>query len=495
MITQPRRALGAGHCRTTGVMLVVVIALAALSGCRSYRESPLALDTHRAQFDARLAAQEPMQAFASRLARQRAGVPEKFDPLDGISPAEGEVLALFYNADLRTARARVGVALAGYEHAGLWEDPEFGFDGAEILSPGGPFEYGLTLGVTLPVSGRLAVEKDRAGAAYEAELRRLVDAEWTVRAQVRSAWAVWTVAEERVRLLRDIAAQAAQAGSVADELEAAGELSRIEARLLRMQLIETRTESAAAEAEAARARLALLGLLGLPPDAAAELLPGIPGVEPVLSGDAVGVLIEQNTLLAVRRAEYRAAEETLRLEIRKQYPDISIGGGYGSEDNDDRLLLGLSIPVPVFNANRAGIARADALRDAARTDAETTFERLTRDLYAARVELAATREQAEAFAAELVPMLDAQSADLRRLIALGEFDSFVMLETLTRSYQAKSRLLDLRLAQHNAAVEIVRLLGPDGYAEPAPVASDEPPAVPSGARHEQATTPPDGASK
>ena len=87
------------------------------------------------------------------------------------------------------------------------------------------------------------------------------------------------------------------------------------------------------------ARIRLLGLLGLSPDAPVELIPAFSGVR---DGDielSVDRLIEANTLLAVRRAEYQVAEESLRLEIREQYPDITLGTGFGSEDGDDRLQI------------------------------------------------------------------------------------------------------------------------------------------------------------
>lgn len=445
------------------------VALLTLVGCQSYERVPLDLADHRAAFDTRLDTTEPISRFVDRLAEQGHAVPGRFDPSDGLSVAEGEVLALFYNADLRIARLDAGVALATFETAGLWEDPQFGFDGAEILSPAGPFEYGLTLSLTIPVSGRLGIEKDRAGAAYEAELRRIVDAEWSTRAAVRSAWASWSVASERLRLLLEVIGQVERVAEITDRLESAGELTRVEARLLRAELVQTRADVAQATLDEARARIALLGLMGLAPDAAVDLLPTIQPVLPTTHSDTIDRLIEANTLLAVRRAEYLVAEETLRLEVRKQYPDITIGSGFGSEDGDDRLLLGVSLPIPVLNANRAGIAEARARRQVARVSAETTFEQLSRELTLSRAAYDAARMQRTAFERELVPMLDEQSAEVEQLINLGEVNTLLLLETVTRRFDAKSRLLDLRLAEIAAAVEIARLLGPDHTESPVPV--------------------------
>tara|TARA_R110002072_G_scaffold101703_1_gene224003 strand:- start:6892 stop:8385 length:1494 start_codon:yes stop_codon:yes gene_type:complete len=445
------------------------ITLLTLTGCQSYERRPLDLAEHRAVYDARLDTTEPISRFIDRLTEQGQAVPDRFDPSDGLSVAEGEVIALFYNPELRIARLDAGVTLANFETAGLWEDPQFGFDGAEILSPAGPFEYGLTLSLTIPVSGRLGVEKDRAGAAYEAELRRIVDAEWSTRSAVRSAWASWSAASERLTLLLEVTGQVERVAEITDQLESAGELTRVEARLLRAELVQTRADVAQAKLGVARSRIELLGLLGLAPDTVVDLIPTLHPVLPIDVGDTIERLIEANTLLAVQRAEYQVAEETLRLEVRKQYPDITIGTGFGSEDNDDRLLLGVSIPIPVFNANRAGIAEARARRQVAGVAAETTFEQLSRELAISREVYYAVQTQREAFERELVPMLDEQSAEVEQLIDLGEVNTLLLLETVTRRFEAKSRLLDLRLAEITAAVEIARLLGPDQTESPVPV--------------------------
>lgn len=285
--------------------IVAAAAGGLLGGCQSYERAPLDLTSHRDTIESRLDAAESINAFLNRLDESGGDTPDGFDPSDGLSSAEGEVLALFYNADLRLARLAAGVALADYETAGLWEDPEFGFDGAEILSPSGPFEYGLALNFTVPISGRLGVAKDRAGASYEAELRRIVDAEWSMRARVRSAWAAWTVADERVRLLRDVIGQVERIGSITDRLEEAGELTRIEARLIRAELVQTRGRLAQAEFAASQARVDLLGLLGLPPSIEIELIPALSPSESVSFTDELHRLIEANTSLAVRRAEYQ----------------------------------------------------------------------------------------------------------------------------------------------------------------------------------------------
>jgi cobalt-zinc-cadmium efflux system outer membrane protein len=159
----------------------------------------------------------------------------------------------------------------------------------------------------------------------------------------------------------------------------------------------------------------------------------------------------------------------VRLEIRKQYPDITIGSGYGSEDNDDRLLLGFSIPIPILNANRAGIAEARAEREVVRAAAETTFERLCREIALAQAELDAATTQRQRYESEIVPMLDDEATEVEEIARLGEVDTLLLLTTVQAQFDGKSRLLELRRLELDASVTITQLLGPDTPVEPAPV--------------------------
>lgn len=431
--------------------LPAIGALAFLAGCQQYQPVPLDLSAHRDAVDARITSFESLGQSSS-------GVPDRFSLDDGLSPAEGEALALFYNADLRLLRLEAGVARADADHAGLWQDPTLGFDAAEVLASGGGFEHATVLGLTIPVSGRLGAEREAAEARHDAALIRVVDAEWATRAEVRSAWARWSAAADRLDLLGTIGDRVGGLVDLADRLEEAGELTAAEARLIRAERVTNRARLAAATRSEAIQRIELLGLLGLAPDAAVTLNRGYP-TPPIPDGNASELLIRRNLELAARRAEYRSAEHALRAQIRAQFPDITLGGGYGYED-DDRLILGVSIPIPILNANRGGIAHARAERDVARAAAETSFERISRDHAAALATLGAVGAQRRAFESELIPMLEAQTQEIDRLAGLGEIDTLLLLETVTRAGEAADELLDLRVAEVEAINAIVRLLGP-----------------------------------
>ena len=71
----------------------------------------------------------------------------------------------------------------------------------------------------------------------------------------------------------------------------------------------------------------------------------------------------QHPALKASLAEHDTSEAELKLEIRKQYPELEIGPGFEEEDEDSKVSLELGIRLPLWNRNREGIARAYAERD------------------------------------------------------------------------------------------------------------------------------------
>jgi outer membrane protein TolC len=437
-------------------------------GCQSYEPSPLDIGSYRNSLETRLIDVEPVSSFARRLSVDNLA-PTEFSMRDGITSSEGEVIALFYNPELRISRLEAGAALADYETAGLWKDPVFGFDGAEISSPSAPFQFGVMGNLTIPISGRLKVEKARAGIKYEAQLRELVDAEWNLRAELRSRWAHWTAASMQVELINDVIKQLERINQIANTLIEAGEINRVEHRILQVELANYEVEATEATLTLFQEEIELLELMGLPPEGATLLLQEFPSIELAIVEDETARLIDANTELAILFVKYQTAEETLRLEIKKQYPDIVIGSGYGSEFNDHRVLFGLSIPLSIWNRNQAGIANAQAMREVARAEAETTFARLFRELALANTTLLVKQTQHTYFEDEIVPMLQEQTRDIEKIVELGEVDTFILLETVTRQHEAKRRLLELQVAELDAAITVQRILGPEYQLNPSPI--------------------------
>lgn len=447
-----------------------MLILVCIGACRSYEPRPLDVAAMREEWLARSPGAEGVRQFADRLSIAE-NVPERFDASDGLTLREGEAVALVFNRQLRVARLEAGVTRASAAHAGAWDDPVIGVDLERIVrSVPDPWVVAGTLGLTLPISGRLAAERARAGAALGAELTRLGALEQGTRTALRERWIEWSAQCTRARLADELAAELQEIADLARRQEEGGVVSRIDARVFRVEVAVARADAIAGRARRRELELQLRDLMGLAPDAPVELVEtiGFDGrsIEP---GAMRAALESGNAELAAARAEYEVAERTLRLEIRKQYPDLTVGPGFGSDQGDERVLLGLSLPLPLWNANRRGIAEADAAREAARGRYEEVYERLGSRLAVAQMRYEAGRTLLRVIESEVVPLADEQEAEIRRVAGLGRVDPLLMLQAIKARFEAKVRLVEARAAAAVGAILVEELVG-----FPAPVAIEPP---------------------
>lgn len=428
-----------------------------LTGCQSYQSKPLDLAAHDEAWRLRSIEDEPVRAFAVRLAEAEPSV--VFDTADGLSVSEAEIVALVYNPGLRRARLSAGVAAATAEHAGLWQYPQLTVDFLTVTeSVSNPFLITPGLAFTIPISGRLEAEKERADVAFRAALTRVAEQEWATRISVREAWIRWSSSRLKADATQGLLSAIEQLVRSTQRLADAGEMRSTESALFAIEQAQLRRALRQYQGISAAAEQEIRTLMGVSPGAPLEL---IPSLDPSTDGDmSAESLASTNLTLARLRDEYEVAERTLYREIREQYPDLTIGPLAEFDRGDTLLGVSVSLPIPILNANKQGIAQADAQREAARAAFETEYETLIGRIEAASVRLDSLRGQRELLEAEIVPLTDRQLADARRLIGLGESSGLVLLESISRVGEAQIMLVDTRAAEALAEVELASLIGP-----------------------------------
>jgi outer membrane protein, heavy metal efflux system len=441
---------------------LLLTGLIALGGCQRYTARPLNLEAHRAAWAERSAAGDDVTAFARELVgsgRQ----PEAYDPSDGISLAEAEVIALFFNPELRLARERAKLAKATAENAGLWEDPVLSVDALHVVeSVAEPWILATSLTFTVPVSGRLEKERSKADAEQRLALQSVAAQEWALVIRLRSAWLFWSAMKLRASLTAEVLRQLDSLADITGRLETAGEIPRLESRLFRIERASQSSSLLSLQAQVEELELGVKALMGLVPNAPLDLHPSVVISTPEGTPDERPLLLEtMNPTLAAHRAAYEVAEQALQLELRRQYPDLGIGPAYGNEDGNSRVGLGLVLPIPLLNRNRRGIAEALAQRDLRRVTFEAEYEQLVGDLARAELRLEYAQKIRAELETSLVPLVDEQVQDAQRLAKLGELNTLLQLESLVRAQEAKLKLIDARLAEADAANGVRALLGPE----------------------------------
>ncbi|MCC7240872.1 MAG: TolC family protein [Acidobacteria bacterium] len=308
-----------------------------------------------------------------------------------LSLQEAVTLAVERNPAMVAARAGVDAAEGDRLAASRRPNPALSIDSAgyptfESVRPGywGGQEFTVRFDQELETSGRRRLRTVVAEAGRATAQLVVEDRARQVGRDVRIAYLTAVLAE----------ADRTVAQTSLDEIDRVialnrarlqqGEISGAELRRLQVERLRFVEDVFAGDLALKNARSALLALLSAPRlDQPLELTDGLkaPAGRDTLGAAPVDVterprLLERALdlrpdLLAARR-EQAQAETSTRLQRALRTPNITVGGGYQNNFGSDGVVVGVTLPLPFFNRNQGGIARADAERRAADARADAT---------------------------------------------------------------------------------------------------------------------------
>ncbi|MDP1570134.1 MAG: TolC family protein [Vicinamibacterales bacterium] len=316
-------------------------------------------------------------------------------PPSSLTLAQAVEAARAHSGARAAAAARTDGALQAASTAGRWPNPsvELRSENWGSGAPGGlPADAFVVLTQPLELGGKRAARRglaDRAadearaaetgvGASADlAVIRRFVEAV-TARDQAR---ALAGQAQEVAELVR-ILARRVDAGTVPE-----ADLRTLEVEHTRIDL-----DRMTAELRGLRALADLSAWLGPDAPASLEALVAPPAPAPPAEAVAPHVLDHRPDIQAAR-ARVAAADQAVRLERARAIPDLHLSGGVKRTSGYETGVVALTMPLPLFDRNRAAIAVSDGLARAAALDLAFA-ERL------ATAEIAATRLAADRLASE-----------------------------------------------------------------------------------------------
>ncbi|MEE2753967.1 MAG: TolC family protein, partial [Candidatus Latescibacterota bacterium] len=299
--------------------------------------------------------------------------------------------------------------------------------------------------------------KALAEAALQTQLDRVAEMEWKVRRDLRDAWVSWSAKRLKIDQAQAIIEQLNLIVESTSLLSKTGEMPETEASLFLIEREARKAESNQLEAGVAEDFQRLKALVGLSPDAPIDPVPSVSGVpEP----NEKEVPDNNNPTLNRLRSQYETAERAFITEVRKQYPDLTIGPQAETEEGQSRIGFIGMIPIPILNANRQGIAEANAARETARVVFETEYQRVLGRIAQLRARLKGIHDQLRTIQDNLAPLVDRQITNAHLLLKIGESNSLVLLQSLISAYEVKIMLIDLQLENSLTNNEIRFLLGP-----------------------------------
>lgn len=339
--------------------------------------------------------------------------------------------------------------------AGWWEDPAFNIDALRVLSGGAhPWILGSGLSFTLPLNGVPGIEKKAAQAYAGADALAVTVAERGLIAEVDRLW-LGCLTDQRCASAQHAYKERLQAREKqVRALIEAGELPNAEGDRIAQERVRLDLDCACCGAETVARRQAFLRVIGLHPSVSVEWADGEEasaafGDPPVSDLDLV-----RHPRVQEKLARFAAGEEALRAEIRKQYPDLSVGPLYEKEDGGGRLGASLGFRLPFWNRNRKGIAEAEGGRDAARLAAVNEWRGLVAEWREAQRLFQAAEAKEQGIREIQLPEAEAAAERTGRLFKQGEAGVLAVLAAEETVYNVREALIEAQRALGEARIRL-----------------------------------------
>ncbi len=388
------------------------------------------------------------------------------EPTGAISLREALALALVKNPDLAAFSWEVRAREARTLQAGLLPNPGLSVL-VEDVGGSGDFHGAQQAQTTIQLSQLIELGGKRAARMRATSLTRdLAGWDYEVRrietlTQVSQAFTETLAAQQRLLLAEELVGLAEEVARTVSERVKAGKVSPIEETKANIALSSVRIERERARLalEAARKRLATTwGSTTLRFD---RVEGDLDVVAPLPRLERLVERLARNPALARWAVEMAQRQAVVQVERANAIPDITVSGAFRriNETDDNALVFGVSIPLPLFNRNQGAILEARHRLAKAEAERRAVEVRVTSALADAYKALATAHAEAVALKANVLPGAQSAFEGINEGYRLGKFGYLDVLDAQRTLFDARARYLQAVAAYHTAVAEVERLVG------------------------------------
>jgi len=413
-------------------------------------------------------------AFASPLADDHTTLPanpQGFGPRT-LTLNDALALAGTDNPELAAVRFDVVASAADAEQSARFVNPELalevenfagrdsqrGFDAAEVT---------LRLEQRLELGGQRGQRRavGRAAHAVALQQQNLVRAQ--IHLQTVEAFIALLAAQQQQLLAEEQLQTTRKIGESIQAKIDSGKSPTIDAIRFQPLLSEARLERDRITGAVTIARQALAAVLGL--DATARIV-AQGALDQLPEPPVTQSVADTPELMLAAAAREQAAAELAGAKLQS-IPDLTLGVGVRrfEESGDTALVAGMSLPLPLFDRNRGGIAAAAARLEQARQLEQSSRLRSATIIARADADLRNTLGEARALQDELLPAAEQTFAAIDYGYRAGKYGLLELLDARQQLTGLRSRLLATQVACHVAAARLNSLLGRISLAEGSPL--------------------------
>lgn len=313
----------------------------------------------------------------------------------------------------------------------------------------------------IELGDKRAIRMLAADARYDAASVSLEVKKSEIQANVSVAFYEVLAAQERLRLAQSSLDVAKQAREAVSKRVQAGKISPVEETKSRVAEASVKIEANRASSILTSARKRLTGLWGnpLPRFQIAEgQVEDIPEAMPL---DNLTAMLDSSPNIQRAKLEISTRQALANIENSKRTPDltVSVGAKRNEELGLNQAVLGVSIPIPVFDRNQGNLQEALSRTDKAKD--ELTALRIQQETLLAEAyeRLTSARQSVETLKLDILPGAQSAFDAATKGFEFGKFGFLDVLDAQRTLVQAKSQYIDALLEANQAMSDIERILG------------------------------------
>lgn len=381
------------------------------------------------------------------------------EPPDPLTLQAALDLAMRANVGLSAARYEVQAVEAAVVQAGVRLNPALGFEVEDTRRE--TRETTVLFSQPIELGGKRAARIGAAERGRDAAVAELTAKQADLRAEVATAFFDVLTAQERLRLAQDAAELAQRATAATSKRVIAGKVSPVEETKARVAESGVRLElfQAKSRLQSARRKLSTHWGNARPRFERAvgqlDLLPGRPELS------RLSERLGQAPTLLQARAELDRRLALAQVERSRRTPDVTLNLGVkrSEELGRNQAIVGVSVPLPLFDNNRGNVTESLRRIDKARDEVAAAEIRLESDLAQAVEALDTLRQEALSLQTDVLPGAQSAYDAAAKGFEYGKFGFLDVLDAQRTLLQAKSQYLRVLSDAHRAAADIDRLLG------------------------------------
>ncbi len=372
--------------------------------------------------------------------------------------AEAIALALARNTAIAVAQREFDATRGAVLQAGLRPNPELSVQQEDFKQ--GRRTSTVQVTQSLELGGKRAhrtavAERISAQAAADIEQARA-----DVRSQVVVAFHEVLVGQERLRLARSSLQLATGDAEMTGKRVQAGKVAPLEETRAQVARAAAVAEVAQAEGALRAGHQKLFALWGDTGHRETTLIGPLDLPAEGLADEVVFARMAASPVLQRARLERERAEAAVALERSRQVVDVAVSVGVkrSQENGVTAAVVGLTVPLPLFDRNQGNLAEALAREEKAREELNATELRLASEIAQVREQLRSARAEAQTLQQDAIPGAREAYRVASQGFQLGKFSYLETLDAQRTLVGTQAQLLRALLDTYRAAAELERLL-------------------------------------